>query len=97
MLFDENEFVSGVFQRPYQYLSQLDENKDLTDIDPEKPEGDKKKCLLTLLRLNLFVYWIVWQISLSLCNIKLIVEVGDYCLTPNEFFSGYIMVRSSYL
>ena len=56
MLFDENEFVSGVFQRPYKYLSQLDENKDLTDIDPEKPEGDKKKCLLTLLRLNLFDY-----------------------------------------
>ena len=77
MLFDENEFVSGVFQRPYKYLSQLDENKDLTDIDPEKPEGDKKKCLLTLLRLNLFDYWIVWQISLSLCDIKLLVEVGD--------------------
>lgn len=50
LIFDETEYASEIFQRPYQYLSRLDGKKDLTGIDPEEPEGDRENCLQILLR-----------------------------------------------
>ncbi|CAG2226872.1 RNF213 [Mytilus edulis] len=50
LVFDESEFSSAVFQRPFQYLRKLDEDEELTDVNPEEPEGDKQKCLVVLLR-----------------------------------------------
>lgn len=50
LVFDETEFSSAVFQRPFQYLRRLDEDEELTDVNPEEPEGDKQKCLVVLLR-----------------------------------------------
>ncbi|CAG2195832.1 RNF213 [Mytilus edulis] len=38
LIFDESEFASETFQRPYQYLSGLDGDEALTDINPEEPE-----------------------------------------------------------
>ncbi|CAG2236708.1 RNF213 [Mytilus edulis] len=50
LIFDETEYASEIFQRPYQYLSRLDGNEALTGIDPDQPEGDRQNCLQTLLR-----------------------------------------------
>ncbi|CAG2224295.1 RNF213 [Mytilus edulis] len=50
LIFDETEFCSAVFQRPFQYLRRFDEDKELIDVNPEEPEGNKKKCLAILLR-----------------------------------------------
>ncbi|CAC5422256.1 RNF213 [Mytilus coruscus] len=50
LVFDETEFTSAVFQRPFQYLRRLDEEEELADINLEEPEGDKQKCLVVLLR-----------------------------------------------
>lgn len=49
-LFDTEEFRSSTFQRPYQYLKRLDTNCRLDNVKPNIPEGDKKHCLVTLLR-----------------------------------------------
>ncbi|XP_052087598.1 E3 ubiquitin-protein ligase rnf213-alpha-like isoform X5 [Mytilus californianus] len=48
-LFDQIEFQSTLFQRPYQYLKRHDTNSRLTDINPKVPEGDAAHCLTTLL------------------------------------------------
>ncbi|XP_076109129.1 E3 ubiquitin-protein ligase rnf213-alpha-like [Mytilus galloprovincialis] len=50
LIFDEIEFASATYQRPYQYLSRLDGDEALTDINPEEPEGDREDCLQILLR-----------------------------------------------
>lgn len=49
-LFDQIEFQSTLFQRPYQYLKRHDTNSKLTDINPKIPEGNAAHCLTTLLR-----------------------------------------------
>ncbi|KAK3096790.1 hypothetical protein FSP39_003301 [Pinctada imbricata] len=50
LLFDEKEFRGAVFQRPYQYLLRLDRRQNLSDVAPDRPEGDKVSCLQILLR-----------------------------------------------
>ncbi|XP_052062754.1 E3 ubiquitin-protein ligase rnf213-alpha-like isoform X2 [Mytilus californianus] len=49
-LFDNIEFRSKTFQRPYQYLKRLDTNCKLDSVNPSQAEGDKKDCLVVLLR-----------------------------------------------
>ncbi|XP_063441660.1 E3 ubiquitin-protein ligase rnf213-alpha-like [Mytilus trossulus] len=49
-LFDNTEFRSKTFQRPYQYLKRLDTNSKLDSVNPSQAEGDKKDCLVVLLR-----------------------------------------------
>ncbi|OPL22201.1 hypothetical protein AM593_08169, partial [Mytilus galloprovincialis] len=49
-LFDNIEFRSKTFQRPYQYLKRLDTNNKLDSVNPSQAEGDKKDCLVVLLR-----------------------------------------------
>ncbi|CAG2252465.1 RNF213 [Mytilus edulis] len=41
-LFDNIEFQSATFQRPYQYLKRLDNNQKLDAVDPNKVEGDER-------------------------------------------------------
>lgn len=48
--FDLDQFESQVFQRPFQYLSRLDQKRHLDDIRPHIPEGTQMDCLQILLR-----------------------------------------------
>ncbi|XP_056014152.1 E3 ubiquitin-protein ligase rnf213-alpha-like isoform X2 [Ostrea edulis] len=50
LLFDNKEFRSNVFQRPFQYLYRLDMNRGLGDVDMRRTEGNPQTCLHTLLR-----------------------------------------------
>lgn len=50
-LFDLGQFRSSTFQRPFQYLLRLDQNANLSDVEPQTPEGTPQVCLQTLLRL----------------------------------------------
>lgn len=52
LLFDNKEFRSNVFQRPFQYLYRLDMNRGLGDVDMRRTEGNPQTCLHTLLRYN---------------------------------------------
>lgn len=54
-LFDEIQFQSTLFQRPYQYLKRLDSKSKLSNINPKKPEGNASHCLSTLLRFVILV------------------------------------------
>ncbi|VDI37174.1 Hypothetical predicted protein, partial [Mytilus galloprovincialis] len=48
-LFDNIEFQSDTFQRPYQYLKRLDNNQKFDGVDPDKVEGDERNCLTVLI------------------------------------------------
>ena len=50
LLFDDQEFRSSVFQRPFQYLYRLDMNRGMADIDIRRIEGTPMTCLQTLLK-----------------------------------------------
>ncbi|XP_062615790.1 E3 ubiquitin-protein ligase RNF213-like, partial [Saccostrea cucullata] len=50
LLFDEKEFKSDVFQRPFQYLYRLDMGRGLGDVDMRRTEGNPQTCLQTLLK-----------------------------------------------
>ena len=50
LLFDQEEFESEVYQRPFQYLSRQEKKAHLTNIDPATAQGDPALCLQTLLR-----------------------------------------------
>ncbi|CAG2252471.1 RNF213 [Mytilus edulis] len=56
-LFDNIEFRSKTFQRPYQYLKRLDTNNKLDSVDPSQPEGDKKDCLVVLLSPHPYLFF----------------------------------------
>ncbi|XP_052765375.1 E3 ubiquitin-protein ligase rnf213-alpha-like isoform X1 [Mya arenaria] len=49
-LFDEQEFRSDVFQRPFQYLKQIDEKVKMVDFNPISTVGTRQECLQILLR-----------------------------------------------
>ncbi|KAL3881511.1 hypothetical protein ACJMK2_027943, partial [Sinanodonta woodiana] len=48
--FDLKEFTGDIFQRPYQYLSLLDQGRGVSDVDPSVPWGTPADCLKVLLR-----------------------------------------------
>ncbi|KAL3881512.1 hypothetical protein ACJMK2_027944 [Sinanodonta woodiana] len=48
--FDIKEFTSPIFQRPYQYLSRLDQGRGINDVNPNVPWGTPADCLNVLLR-----------------------------------------------
>ncbi|KAK3585584.1 hypothetical protein CHS0354_036771 [Potamilus streckersoni] len=48
--FDPMEFMGQTFQRPYQYLSRLDQGQGISDVDPTVPLGTPADCLKVLLR-----------------------------------------------
>lgn len=50
LLFDDQEFKSEVFQRPFQYLYKLDTNQEMPDVDIRRIEGTHLTCLQTLLK-----------------------------------------------
>ncbi|XP_053396011.1 E3 ubiquitin-protein ligase rnf213-alpha-like [Mercenaria mercenaria] len=49
-LFDENEFLSEKYQRPFQYLLRLTKKTSLENVHPDRPEGNQRTCLEILLR-----------------------------------------------
>lgn len=49
-LFDDGEFKSPAFQRPFQYMYRLDTKRVLSDIDVNRIEGTPLICLQTMLR-----------------------------------------------
>ncbi|KAK3585575.1 hypothetical protein CHS0354_036762 [Potamilus streckersoni] len=48
--FDLNEFMGDIFQRPYQYLSRLDQGRGVSDVDPSVPWRTPADCLKVLLK-----------------------------------------------
>ncbi|KAL3881517.1 hypothetical protein ACJMK2_027949 [Sinanodonta woodiana] len=48
--FDPKEFTGQTFQRPYQYLSRLDQGRGINDVDPNVPSGTPADCLKVLLK-----------------------------------------------
>ncbi|WAR16700.1 R213A-like protein, partial [Mya arenaria] len=48
--FDEQEFNSDVFQRPYHYLKRLDSKLNFKKFEPSTPKGNQAECLEIILR-----------------------------------------------
>ncbi|KAK3585578.1 hypothetical protein CHS0354_036765 [Potamilus streckersoni] len=48
--FDLKEFTGAIFQRPYQYLSRLDQGRGIDDVNPAVPWGTPADCLRVLLK-----------------------------------------------
>ncbi|XP_071112725.1 E3 ubiquitin-protein ligase rnf213-alpha-like isoform X2 [Haliotis cracherodii] len=49
-LFDDIEFQSQIYQRPFQYLKRLNTKANLAEINPAVPEGSHQECLNVLLQ-----------------------------------------------
>ncbi|XP_046558704.1 E3 ubiquitin-protein ligase RNF213-like [Haliotis rubra] len=49
-LFDDIEYQSQVYQRPFQYLKRLNIKGNLAEINPAAPEGSHQECLSVLLQ-----------------------------------------------
>ncbi|XP_048239631.1 E3 ubiquitin-protein ligase rnf213-alpha-like [Haliotis rufescens] len=49
-LFDDIEFQSQVYQRPFQYLKRMNIKANLAEINPAVPEGSHQECLNVLLQ-----------------------------------------------
>ncbi|XP_053396017.1 E3 ubiquitin-protein ligase rnf213-alpha-like [Mercenaria mercenaria] len=49
-LFDEDEYLSEKYQRPFQYLLRLTKKTSLENVHPDRPEGNQQMCLEILLR-----------------------------------------------
>lgn len=50
ILFDQKEFESSVFQRPFQYLHQLEPDHTPEKVNADKPYGSPRSCLQILLK-----------------------------------------------
>nr|XP_034315108.1 E3 ubiquitin-protein ligase rnf213-alpha-like isoform X1 [Crassostrea gigas] len=50
ILFDQKEFESSIFQRPFQYLHQLEPDHTPEKVNADKPYGTPRSCLQILLK-----------------------------------------------